>query len=36
VLSDGDSGNRKQPNVLLQAAWKATSKAKFGLKERRG
>jgi predicted porin len=31
VLSDGDSGNRKQTNVLLQATWQATSKAKFGL-----
>jgi predicted porin len=31
VLSDGDSGNRKQTNVLLQATWQATSKAKLGL-----
>jgi len=31
VLTDGDSGNRKQTNVLLQATWQATSKAKFGL-----
>ncbi|MFG6488775.1 porin [Roseateles sp. BYS78W] len=31
VLSDGDSGNRKQTNLLLQATWQATAKAKFGL-----
>lgn len=31
VLADGDSGNRKQTNVLLQATWQATSKAKLGL-----
>ena len=31
VLSDGDSGNRKQTNVLLQATWQATAKTKFGL-----
>ena len=31
VLSDGDSGNRKQTNVLLQATWQATAKAKLGL-----
>jgi hypothetical protein len=31
VLTDGDSGNRKQTNVLLQATWQATSKAKLGL-----
>ena len=31
VLSDGGSGNRKQTNVLLQATWQATAKAKFGV-----
>jgi hypothetical protein len=31
VLTDGDSGNRKQTNVLLQATWQATAKAKLGL-----
>ncbi len=31
VLTDGDSGNRKQTNVLLQATWQATAKTKFGL-----
>lgn len=31
VLSDGDSGNRKQTNVLLQATWQATPKTKLGL-----
>lgn len=31
VLSDGDSGNRKQTNVLLQATWQATAKTKLGL-----
>ncbi|NCT85618.1 MAG: porin [Comamonadaceae bacterium] len=31
VLTDGDSGDRKQTNVLLQATWQATAKAKLGL-----
>lgn len=31
VLTDGDSGNRKQTNLLLQATWQATPKAKLGL-----
>jgi predicted porin len=31
VLTDGDSGNRKQTNVLLQATWQATAKTKLGL-----
>lgn len=31
VLSDGDSGNRKQTNLLLQATWQATPKTKLGL-----
>lgn len=31
VLSDGDSGNRKQTNLLLQATWQATAKTKLGL-----
>ena len=31
VLTDGDSGNRKQTNLLLQATWQATAKTKFGL-----
>lgn len=31
VLSDSDSGNRKQTNVLLQATWQATPKTKLGL-----
>ena len=31
MLSDGDSGNRKQTNVLLQATWQATAKAKLGV-----
>lgn len=31
VLSDGDSGARKQTNLLIQASWQATPKAKLGL-----
>ncbi|MFT7776439.1 porin [Roseateles sp.] len=31
VLSDGDSGDRKQTNLLLQATWQATAKTKLGL-----
>ena len=31
MLSDGDSGNRKQTSVLLQANWQTTAKTKFGL-----
>ncbi|MBV8037464.1 porin [Roseateles sp.] len=31
VLTDGDSGNRKQTNLLLQATWQATAKTKLGL-----
>jgi len=31
VLSDGDSGNRKQTNLLVQASFQATPKAKLGL-----
>ena len=31
MLTDGDSGNRKQTNLLLQATWQATAKTKFGL-----
>lgn len=31
VLSDGDSGNRQQTNLLLQATWQVTAKTKLGL-----
>lgn len=31
VLSDGDSGDRKQTNLLVQATWQATAKTKIGL-----
>lgn len=31
ILSDGDSGARKQTNLLLQATWQATAKTKLGL-----
>jgi len=31
VLSDGDSGDRKQTNLLIQATWQVTPKAKLGL-----
>lgn len=31
VLSEGDSGRRKQTNLLIQATWQATAKAKLGL-----
>jgi hypothetical protein len=31
VLTDGDSGNRKQTNLLLQATWQDSAKTKLGL-----